>query len=127
MPTPWIAGSPVAMAHSNNGSSDLDAWMSLFGQVGRALGASVSTDDLYGRLLPLAVAAEPDAGGLLAINYVSGEHMTGFTEGRRRLRRGGHAGRGQQQAGEQAMHRERLGDEGGRGGRREAGGADVIV
>ena len=32
-------GSPVAMAHSNNGTSDLDAWVSLFGQVGRALGA----------------------------------------------------------------------------------------
>ena len=27
-------GSPVAMAHSNNGTSDLDAWMALFGQVG---------------------------------------------------------------------------------------------
>ena len=27
-------GMPVAMAHSNNGSSDLDAWMALFGQVG---------------------------------------------------------------------------------------------
>ena len=75
-------GSPVAMAHSNNGSSDLDAWVALFGQVGRALGAEVTPDELYGRLLPLAVAGDPDAGGLLAINYVSGEHMTGFAEGR---------------------------------------------
>ena len=24
---------------------------------------------------------DPDAGGLLSINYVSGEHVTGFTEG----------------------------------------------
>jgi sugar (pentulose or hexulose) kinase len=75
-------GKPVAMAHSNNGSSDLDAWMSLFGQVGRALGAEADTDKLYGAILPLAKAADPDAGGLLAINYVSGEHVTGFTEGR---------------------------------------------
>ena len=75
-------GSPVAMVHSNNGSSDLDAWIALFGQVAEALGAPVSPDDLYGRLLPLALAGEPDAGGLLAINYVSGEHITGFTEGR---------------------------------------------
>ena len=71
------------MAHSNNGSSDLDAWVALFGQVGRGARApSVTPDELYGRLLPLAVAGDPDAGGLLAINYVSGEHMTGFTEGR---------------------------------------------
>lgn len=75
-------GSPVAMVHSNNGSSDLDAWIALFGQVAQALGATVSSDDLYGGLLPLALAGEPDAGGLLAINYVSGEHITGFAEGR---------------------------------------------
>lgn len=75
-------GKPVAMAHSNNGSSDLDAWITLFGQVARALGAEVRLEDLYARLLPLAVQGDPDAGGLLSINYVSGEHMTGFTEGR---------------------------------------------
>jgi sugar (pentulose or hexulose) kinase len=75
-------GSPVAMAHSNNGSSDLDAWIALFGQVARALGAEARPDDLYGKLLPLALEGDPDAGGLLSINYVSGEHMTGFTEGR---------------------------------------------
>ena len=75
-------GSPVAMAHSNNGTSDLDAWIALFGQVGKALGAETRLDDLYVRILPLALAGDPDAGGLLSINYVSGEHMTGFTEGR---------------------------------------------
>lgn len=75
-------GKPVAMAHSNNGSSDLDAWIVLFGQVARALGAEMRLEELYGKLLPLAVQGDPDAGGLLCINYVSGEHMTGFTEGR---------------------------------------------
>ena len=75
-------GKPVAMAHSNNGSSDLDAWIALFGQVARALGNEARPDDLYGKLLPLAVQGDPDAGGLLSINYVSGEHMTGFPEGR---------------------------------------------
>jgi sugar (pentulose or hexulose) kinase len=75
-------GSPVAMVHSNNGSSDLDAWIALFGQVARALGNEATPDDLYGKLLPLAAHGDPDAGGLLSINYLSGEHMTGFTEGR---------------------------------------------
>jgi sugar (pentulose or hexulose) kinase len=75
-------GKPVAMAHANNGSSDLDAWIGLFGQVAKALGAEARADDLYGRLLPLALAGDPDAGGLLSINYVSGEHVTGFDEGR---------------------------------------------
>jgi sugar (pentulose or hexulose) kinase len=75
-------GMPVAMAHSNNGSSDLDAWFALFGQVAGALGIETSADQLYEKLLPLALKADPDAGGLLSINYVSGEHATGFTEGR---------------------------------------------
>jgi sugar (pentulose or hexulose) kinase len=75
-------GKPVAMAHSNNGSSDLDAWMALFGQVAQALGSDTSPDRLYSTLLPLALKGEPDAGGLLTINYVSGEHVTGFAEGR---------------------------------------------
>jgi sugar (pentulose or hexulose) kinase len=75
-------GKPVAMAHSNNGSSDLDAWMSLFGQVAKALGQDPRSEELYEKLLPLALEADPDAGGLLSINYVSGEHVTGFSEGR---------------------------------------------
>ncbi|HEY5955259.1 MAG TPA: FGGY-family carbohydrate kinase [Polyangiaceae bacterium] len=75
-------GKPVAMAHSNNGSSDLDAWITLFGQVAKALHGDVRPEDLYGKLLPLAVQGDSDAGRLLCINYVSGEHMTGFTEGR---------------------------------------------
>ncbi len=75
-------GKPVAMAHSNNGSSDLDAWMALFGQVAKTLGADLRAEELYERLLPLSVEADPDAGGLLSINYVSGEHVTGFREGR---------------------------------------------
>jgi sugar (pentulose or hexulose) kinase len=75
-------GKPVAMAHSNNGSSDLDAWIAVFGQVAKALGSEKRPDELYEKLLPLAVNADPDAGGLLSINYVSGEHATGFTQGR---------------------------------------------
>jgi sugar (pentulose or hexulose) kinase len=75
-------GKPVAMAHANNGSSDLDAWIGLFGQVAKALGVELRLEELYEKLLPLAVQGDPDAGGLLAINYVSGEHLTGFTQGR---------------------------------------------
>ena len=70
------------MVHSNNGSSDLDAWVGVFEQVARALGSEASLDDIYARLLPLAVEGDPDAGGLVAVSYVSGEHLTGFTEGR---------------------------------------------
>jgi sugar (pentulose or hexulose) kinase len=75
-------GSPVAMAHSNNCTSDLDAWMSLFRDAAGYLGHEVSLDFVYKTLLPLALEGDSDAGGVLTYGYISGEHMTGFEEGR---------------------------------------------
>ncbi len=77
-------GHAVAMAHSNNCTSDFDAWMSLLGEAVAAMGGDASLDRLYGTLMPLAVGtdADSDAGGLLSYGYVSGEHVTGFSEGR---------------------------------------------
>jgi sugar (pentulose or hexulose) kinase len=75
-------GKLVGMAHSNNCTSDYDAWISLFGQAAEVLGAEVSTADLYDKLLGLALEGDPDCGGLLSYGYISGEHMTGFSEGR---------------------------------------------
>ncbi|MDD2534363.1 MAG: FGGY-family carbohydrate kinase [Eubacteriales bacterium] len=76
------AGDLVAMAHSNNCTSDYDAWINLFGDAANALGAPVSKAKLYDTLLNLALEGDPDCGGLLAYGYVSGEHMTHFEEGR---------------------------------------------
>jgi sugar (pentulose or hexulose) kinase len=73
-------GELVAMAHSNNCTSDFNAWVALFGEVARALGADIQTKDVFGRLMPLAL--EGDTDGLLSYGYVSGEHLTGFREGR---------------------------------------------
>ncbi|QEN08374.1 ATPase [Oceanispirochaeta crateris] len=75
-------GNLVGMAHSNNCTSDYDAWISLFGEAAKALGAEVSVPVLYDTLLGLSLKADPDCGGLLAYGYISGEHMTGFSEGR---------------------------------------------
>lgn len=75
-------GNLVGMAHSNNCTSDFNAWMSLIGEAARTLGHAVEDADLYGKLMPLALEAEADAGGLLSYGYVSGEHITGFSEGR---------------------------------------------
>jgi sugar (pentulose or hexulose) kinase len=75
-------GTLVGMAHSNNCSSDLDAWIYLFGQAAEALGAEFTLTKLYETLLPLALDADPDCGAMLSYGYVSGEHLTGFSEGR---------------------------------------------
>lgn len=75
-------GKLVGMAHSNNCSSDLDAWIGLIGEAANALGANVSTAELYDTLLNLSLTGDADCGGLLSYGYVSGEHLTGFSEGR---------------------------------------------
>jgi len=76
------AGDLVAMVHSNNCSSDLDAWVGLFDEVAKTLGREVDKDTLYGNLYKKALEGDPDCGGLLSIGYLSGEHITGFSEGR---------------------------------------------
>ncbi len=75
-------GKPVAMAHSNNCTSDYDAWVALFAQAAEVLGSKPSIDEVYNRLLKLALEADADTGGLFHCSYVSGEHVTGFSEGR---------------------------------------------
>ncbi len=56
-------GSLVAMVHCNNCTSDLNAWVNLFKEYSDLMGMKVDMNEL-------------------AYNYFSGEHVTGFNEGR---------------------------------------------
>jgi sugar (pentulose or hexulose) kinase len=75
-------GKPVAMVHSNNCTSDLNAWVDLFQEFTQALGVQMSESRLYEMLYQKALTGEADTGGLLAYNYFSGEHITHLEEGR---------------------------------------------
>ena len=75
-------GKPVAMVHCNNCTSDLNAWVGLFGEAMEAFGVKPDMDTLYGTLYRKALEGDADCGGLLAYNYFSGESITGFEEGR---------------------------------------------
>lgn len=76
------SGEPVAMVHCNNCTSDLNAWVNLFAECLDSFGCQAGKDELYGTLYKKALEGEADCGGLLAYNYVSGEPVTGFDEGR---------------------------------------------
>ena len=76
------AGKPVAMVHSNNCTSDLNAWVELFHEFAEALGAQVDESRLYEMLYGKALDGDADCGGLLAYNYLSGEHITQLEQGR---------------------------------------------
>ena len=75
-------GKPVAMVHSNNCTSDLNAWVDIFHEFTQALGVDVNEAKLYETLYKQALTGDADGGGLLVYNYVSGEHITHVEEGR---------------------------------------------
>ena len=75
-------GKPVAMVHSNNCTSDLNAWVELFQQFTEALGIEVNQSRLFEMLYQQALKGDTECGGLLAYNYLSGEHITQLEEGR---------------------------------------------
>ena len=76
------AGHQVAMVHCNNCTSDLNAWVGIFKEFSEAFGIEVDMNKLFGTLYNKALEGDADCGGLLAYNYFSGEHITGFNEGR---------------------------------------------
>ncbi len=75
-------GSPVAMVHTNNCSSDINAWANLFNEFAARLGVSLAPDRLYETLFLEATHADQDAGGLINYSYLSGENVTKMPAGR---------------------------------------------
>ncbi|TCP94943.1 sugar (pentulose or hexulose) kinase [Cricetibacter osteomyelitidis] len=75
------AGKLVAMAHSNNCTSDINAWMGLFGECLASFGMNISQSQLYETLFTKALEGEDNCGNLLAYGFYSGEHGVGLAEG----------------------------------------------
>ena len=76
------SGRPVAMVHCNNGASELDAWMRMFGEILKAVGADVSGGELYGKLFNESLNGAADCDDVTLFNYISGEPVTGLNDGR---------------------------------------------
>ena len=70
-------GSPVAMVHSNNGASEIDAWVGWFADFARLVGADVSVPAIYDALYNHVLTGEADAGGVMAYNTLSAEPLVG--------------------------------------------------
>ncbi len=79
MTTP--AGKLVAMAHANNCTSDINAWVNLFGECLSVFGVNICTEELYEMLFLHALQGDADCGGLLSYGFHSGEHNVGLSEG----------------------------------------------
>ena len=84
------AGDLAGMSHANNFTSDLNAWVGLFGQFAAAIGTPVDAGTLYGTLFRAAIADDVDSscGGLINYPIRSGEFLAGLPEGRPLFARG---------------------------------------
>lgn len=74
-------GDPVAMVHCNNCTSEINAWVKLFIEFSELMGVECDRNKVFEKLYGVALEGEPDCGGLLSYNYVSGEPVTGFLKG----------------------------------------------
>ena len=76
------AGDAVAMAHSNNCTSDLNAWVNLFKEFADSIGADVDMNQMYGTLYNKALEGDADCGGILSYGNYAGEPITNVEKGR---------------------------------------------
>ncbi|MGF6365824.1 sugar (pentulose or hexulose) kinase [Aequitasia blattaphilus] len=75
------SGSLVAMAHANNCTSDLNAWVGIFKEFLESYGMKVDMNELFSLLYNKALEGDGDAGKLLSYGYFSGENIVPVTEG----------------------------------------------
>ena len=75
-------GDPVAMVHCNNCTTDLDAWVKMFGGLLGAAGTELPKGRLYDLVYSLAAKGAPDCGGIVSYNYYAGEQITELDSGK---------------------------------------------
>ena len=75
-------GSPVAMVHCNNCTSDINDWVKIFYEFADMMDLNITKKELFIKLFRKALEGERDCGGLMSFNYYSGEGVTDLDEGR---------------------------------------------
>ena len=74
-------GSPVAMVHVNNFTSEMNAWANLFEEVLALGGASLDKGKLFNDLYLKSLEADENCGGLVGYNFLSGEPIAEVQSG----------------------------------------------
>ncbi|MBQ9227515.1 MAG: ATPase [Eubacterium sp.] len=75
-------GKPVAMVHCNNCCTDLDYWVKLMAELAGRAGSTLTVPQLYDLLYNAALEGDADCGGVVNINYFSGEPVSHTADGR---------------------------------------------
>lgn len=75
-------GKPVAMVHCNNCTNEINAWAGVFRGFLEAMGQQPDMNQVYTAMFQTALEGEKDGGNILLYNYLSGEPVTGLSDGR---------------------------------------------
>ncbi len=74
------SGAPVAMIHCNNCCNELDTWVNIFYEFSELMGYKTDKSTVYEKLYNHALSG--NSSGLVAYNYLSGEHITEIKNGK---------------------------------------------
>lgn len=80
-------GKPVAMVHCNNCTGDIDAWVKMFCELLTLSGHPTEKSKVYDMLYFEALKGNPDCGGIVSYNCLSGEPVLDISQGRPMLMR----------------------------------------
>lgn len=74
-------GKPAALVHTNNCTTEINEWVSMFAEVVELCGVEVNTDKLFTALFEKSAESDGDVGGLVGYNYLAGEPLADTTHG----------------------------------------------
>lgn len=75
-------GSPVAMIHSNNGCSELDAYVRMFKEFSELSGFETDISTVYEKLYTYAMSGDADCGKVISYNFLAAEPVAGVSDAR---------------------------------------------
>lgn len=75
-------GNPIGIILANNCSSDINAWINIFGEFCKSMGLKAYRDELFNVLFNQAMSGDQDCGGLMSYGYYSAENITEIVKGR---------------------------------------------
>lgn len=75
-------GKPVAMVHCNNCTNDMNAWVNIFKETVSLMTGTEVSNDIFTKLYEKSLEGDADCGEITVCNYLAGESVTHFDEGR---------------------------------------------
>ncbi|MCR5741567.1 MAG: ATPase [Gammaproteobacteria bacterium] len=70
------SGLPAGLIHTNNCTSNISSWVSLFDEVLKLMGCEVKKADLFDALFKKSLESDDNVGDLLSYNFLSGDGLT---------------------------------------------------